>query len=517
MGGVRSTVAALAASAAMFAIAWTGLGAQRPPAYDTDPNSVPGANGASGADLGLAFFATADANVDNTVSLAELTTALERFLADGDAAQAGSVTVEQLQAGVKFRQPRLPQDSHVRLMEAALPAQLAAKPARAHRILVMDYCGGFIHTPIPLTNRMIETFGTRNKLWTTTASWDPADINAENLKQYDAIVLNSTTGRWLDDPNDAAVTEARRKALLDFVRSGKGLVGIHGTGDSYHQNDPALAAARAGNGGGGGRAGRGGRGGNACGPACVLATGAIAQGDRNADQKIDKGEMQALAGSWFAKLDTDKKGAVGQTDFINRIGAVVNPNPAPRGGGAGRAARSGAAAAGAMAGMNMGEAPARGGAAQDLTPDIQRSLWQDYSNMIGGFFKFHFPNTLITIKVDDPNSPLTSMLKGQPPLKFYGEVYTFGMDTWSRRNLHVLTSVDYDKVSDEDKAKEPNPRSDHDYALSWIRREGQGRVFYFALGNEERVFFSKPFNEQFLAGIQYALGDLKADDSPSAK
>ena len=59
----------------------------------------------------------------------------------------------------------------------------------------------------------------------------------------------------------------------------------------------------------------------------------------------------------------------------------------------------------------------------------------------------------------------------------------------------------------------PNPRADHDYALVWNRREGQGRVFYFALGNEERVFFYKPFNEQLLAGIQYALGDLKADDT----
>ena len=66
----------------------------------------------------------------------------------------------------------------MKLMEAALPGQAWAKPARAHKILVMDFCGGFIHTPIPLTNKMIEEFGTKNKLWTTTVSWDPADINA---------------------------------------------------------------------------------------------------------------------------------------------------------------------------------------------------------------------------------------------------------------------------------------------------------------------------------------------------
>jgi hypothetical protein len=107
------------------------------------------------------------------------------------------------------------------------------------------------------------------------------------------------------------------------------------------------------------------------------------------------------------------------------------------------------------------------------------------------------------------------MFKG--PQEFTGEIYTFAMDTWSRENLHVLTSIDYSKMSDADKAKENFPRSDHDYGLTWIRRDGSGRVFYFAFGNEERAFFVKPLNEQLLAGLQYALGDLKADDSPRAK
>jgi type 1 glutamine amidotransferase len=504
---VRTTSARVSiACALVFALVALVRPSADSTAYNTDPKSVPGANGASGADLGLAFFAVADANIDNSISRAELKRTLEKFFADADTMKAGALTADQLQAGVKFTQPKLPQDSHVQLMEAALPAKGWAAPTRPHKLLVMNYCGGFIHTPIPLTNKMIQEFGDRNKLWTTTISWNPADINEQNLKQYDAIVLNSTTGRWLDDPTDQAVTDARRKALLDFVRSGKGLVGIHGTGDSYHQADPALAAAR----GDAPRGARAGGGGNrTAGPAQLIANGMVAQGDKNGDQKVDKAEVDGVADAWFDKLDTEKKGAVGQTEFINRITGVVNPNPAPRG----RAA----AAADPMAGMNMGAPATPEGQKQDMRPDIQRSLWQDYSNLIGGFFKFHFPNTLVAIKVDDPNSPLTSMLKGLPEQQFYGEVYTFGMDTWSRKKMHVLTSVDYDKVSAEDKAKEPNPRSDHDYALSWIRREGQGRVFYFALGNEERVFFWKPFNEQFLAGIQYALGDLKADDGPSAK
>jgi hypothetical protein len=50
--------------------------------------------------------------------------------------------------------------------------------------------------------------------------------------------------------------------------------------------------------------------------------------------------------------------------------------------------------------------------------------------------------------------------------------------------------------------------------LSWIRAEGKGRVFYAAHGHEPSVYAMRPMLEHYLAGIQYALGDLEADDQP---
>ena len=94
------------------------------------------------------------------------------------------------------------------------------------------------------------------------------------------------------------------------------------------------------------------------------------------------------------------------------------------------------------------------------------------------------------------------------------ETYTFGRDTYSRKNLRVLTSVDYDKMSAEDKAKEQYPRDDKDYPLSWVRRDGKGRLFYMAHGHNEKVYAIKPLMEHLLYGIQYALGDLPAEDAP---
>ncbi len=96
-----------------------------------------------------------------------------------------------------------------------------------------------------------------------------------------------------------------------------------------------------------------------------------------------------------------------------------------------------------------------------------------------------------------------------------GETYTFSAKSWSRENVNLLTSIDYSKTSDAYKAKKP--RADQDYRLSWIRREGKGRVFYMAHAHAQEVCANKQILEHLLAGIQYAPGGSKADDKPSDK
>ena len=74
--------------------------------------------------------------------------------------------------------------------------------------------------------------------------------------------------------------------------------------------------------------------------------------------------------------------------------------------------------------------------------------------MIGGFFKWHWNDPqLITVKIDDPKSPLTAMFNGQQLRDPRRDLHV-RTDSFSRENVHVLTSIDYSKMSDEDKAKE---------------------------------------------------------------
>ena len=98
----------------------------------------------------------------------------------------------------------------------------------------------------------------------------------------------------------------------------------------------------------------------------------------------------------------------------------------------------------------------------------------------------------------------------------HDEVYTYAH--FSLKNVHELTSIDYSKMSAADKAKEPEDiRGTADYPVSWIRREGEGRVFYTSLGHSEHIYAMPVILEQLLAGIQYALGDLHANDSPTER
>src|SRR5262245_33265426 len=99
-------------------------------------------------------------------------------------------------------------------MLKVLPAAAPARPQRPRKILVLADSPGFTHSSIPLAARMVEELGRRTGAWSTTVSYDPQVVTAQNLQQYDAIVLNSTVGAFLDEAGDPAATESRRAAFL---------------------------------------------------------------------------------------------------------------------------------------------------------------------------------------------------------------------------------------------------------------------------------------------------------------
>jgi type 1 glutamine amidotransferase len=431
---------------------------------------------AGAQDTAPRLFLAADRDHDGVLTRAELQTTFGAW--EGR-------TADQLQDGLERALPQnqTPRPEDVQAMIAALPDKAPARPRQPRRVLVLGRAAGFVHSSIPLAARTIEEMGRKTGAWTTTITYDAAAINEKNLAQYDAIFLASTTGEFLDDPGDAAATAARRKALLDFVRGGKGIAGIHAASDSYHENAPVPGAPRPAR--------------SSWGPAATLAKALVAQGDANADGRLASEELRAVADAWYDKVDPAKTGRVDQAAFSQGFTAVLPP-PRP--------------SSPQLLGPTGFPVQAK---ATQLGPDTQVGTWPEWNRIIGGFFKFHWNDgQVITVKIDEPDHPLNAPFKGQPTLKVVDETYTLGRDTYSRKNVRVLTSIDYAAMSAEDKAKEQYPRPDGDYALSWIRREGKGRVFYEAHGHNEKMYANKPLMAHVLYGMQYVLGDLAADDTP---
>jgi len=136
--------------------------------------------------------------------------------------------------------------------------------------------------------------------------------------------------------------------------------------------------------------------------------------------------------------------------------------------------------------------------------------WGEYNAMIGATHSGHawYAHTTTPVKLDDATSPLNAAFGGKG-FEVRDDIYTF-TGPYRRDKLHVLLSVDLSKAAGSMTAD----RYDDDYPVSWIRTCGQGRVFYTSLGENPATFRNKAFVSHLLAGVQYAIGDLKADASP---
>jgi type 1 glutamine amidotransferase len=143
--------------------------------------------------------------------------------------------------------------------------------------------------------------------------------------------------------------------------------------------------------------------------------------------------------------------------------------------------------------------------------------WPEFAEMLGAYCGPHAVNNeKVVIKVDDPASPINAAFGGKS-FEWVGEFFRFPSPPYSREKLHILLTIDAEKTNMKQYTCAGCQREDNDYAVSWIRSYGSGRVFYSNLGHTKSDFWAPPIVEHFFAGIQFILGDLDADATPSAK
>lgn len=144
--------------------------------------------------------------------------------------------------------------------------------------------------------------------------------------------------------------------------------------------------------------------------------------------------------------------------------------------------------------------------------------WPPFGQMLGATENGGHPwdGETVTVKVEDPKSPLNAVFHGEE-FQIVDQAFQF-QEPVLRDHLHVLLSIDVDKTGFSPRRRIlPVRMADKDFPVTWIRAYKKGRVFYSSLGHGAPIFWNAPLLEHFLAGIQYALGDLKAVSTPSAK
>lgn len=130
--------------------------------------------------------------------------------------------------------------------------------AAAKRVLVVSTTTGFRHSSIPTAEKILgelaQTSGAFTVDYARVEPNDPqfkgqdgkpdkakveaaikevlsAKMNPEALKQYDAVIFANTTGN-LPIPD--------KQAFLDWIKSGKGFVGMHSAVDTFHEYQPFI-------------------------------------------------------------------------------------------------------------------------------------------------------------------------------------------------------------------------------------------------------------------------------------
>lgn len=136
--------------------------------------------------------------------------------------------------------------------------------------------------------------------------------------------------------------------------------------------------------------------------------------------------------------------------------------------------------------------------------------WAEYGRMINGYFDGHPWNadTPVSIKVEpgQENHPLVSMFEGRN-LEFKEEIYQH-REPYDSKAVHMLLRLDPEKT---DMTLGGIKRDDKDFGVAWSRNWDQGRVFYCSLGHNHDMFWHPLVIRHYLAGIQWALGDLAAE------
>ena len=111
-------------------------------------------------------------------------------------------------------------------LAASVPQVGYCRAARKGRLLYMTLTKGYHHQSVELSKQIVKQLGDKSGAFDTTVTEDVGAFTQENLKNFDAVMFNTT--------GELPMTDEEKSALADFIRSGHGFVGVHSATDTFY-------------------------------------------------------------------------------------------------------------------------------------------------------------------------------------------------------------------------------------------------------------------------------------------
>jgi len=100
---------------------------------------------------------------------------------------------------------------------------LRAKPY----VLYLTHSAGFKHDALPLSQQVLKDLAERTGAFVITTTEDCSLLSRQELEKYDAVVFYTT--------GELPISDDQKVAFLDFIKSGKGFIGIHSATDTFYK------------------------------------------------------------------------------------------------------------------------------------------------------------------------------------------------------------------------------------------------------------------------------------------
>ena len=96
------------------------------------------------------------------------------------------------------------------------------------RVLMVTTTAGFRHDSIPTARQVMSTLAASGREFSMTATEDLTTLGADSLRNYDVVMFALTSG-------ELPLGAAQKSALVDFVSSGRGFIGVHSATDTLYE------------------------------------------------------------------------------------------------------------------------------------------------------------------------------------------------------------------------------------------------------------------------------------------